>query len=291
MQGRIIKGIAGFYYIQTEEKLYECKAKGIFRKEKTKPLVGDWVEMEILDEENCIGNIQKIMRRNNSLIRPAVANVDQALVIFAAVKPEPNLNLLDRFLIHMEQQGIPCKICFNKCDLADEARIKQLEKMYRPAGYELFFVSAKEKKHVDLVKEALRGKITTVAGPSGVGKSSLINCLQEHVCMETGKISEKIERGKHTTRHAQLIEVAADSYIVDTPGFSSLSVELFEADQIRNLYPEFGQYENRCRFTGCSHTHEPSCGVKEAVAQQNISETRYQNYMQIYEECKNKRRY
>lgn len=291
MQGRIIKGIAGFYYIQTEKNLYECKAKGIFRKDKTKPLVGDLVELEVLDEEHKIGNIQKIFKRKNSLIRPAVANVDQALVIFAATKPEPNLNLLDRFLISMEQQAIPCIICFNKCDLADEEKIAELKSIYEPAGYELYFVSAKEEMGIDQVKEALLGKVTTVAGPSGVGKSSLINRLQEQVCMETGNISEKIERGKHTTRHAQLIEIAHDSYIVDTPGFSSLSVECMEEEQIRMLYPEFEEYEPQCRFNGCSHTHEPSCGVKDAVSEQKISEIRYNNYKQIYDECKNKRRY
>ena len=291
MQGRIIKGIAGFYYIQTETNLYECKAKGIFRKDKTKPLVGDLVELEILDEEHKIGNIQKILKRKNFLIRPAVANVDQALVIFAATKPEPNLNLLDRFLISMEQQAIPCIICFNKCDLADEEKITELKAIYEPAGYELFFISAKEKMGIDQVKEALLGKVTTVAGPSGVGKSSLINSLQEEVCMETGNISEKIERGKHTTRHAQLIEIAHDSYIVDTPGFSSLSVECMEEEQIRMLYPEFEEYEPQCRFNGCSHIHEPSCGVKDAVSERKISEIRYNNYKQIYDECKNKRRY
>lgn len=291
MQGRIVKGIAGFYYIQTQENLYECKAKGIFRKDKTKPLVGDLVEMEILDEEHKIGNIQKIMKRKNSLIRPAVANVDQALVIFAATKPEPNLNLLDRFLMTMEQQAIPCMICFNKCDLADEEKIENLKSIYQPAGYELFFISAKEKMGVDQVKEALLGKVTTVAGPSGVGKSSFINCLQEQVCMETGNISEKIERGKHTTRHAQLIEIAHDSYIVDTPGFSSLSVDYMEAEDVKELYPEFLEYEPQCKFKGCAHIHEPSCGVKDAVAEFKISEIRYNNYKQIYEECKNKRRY
>lgn len=292
MQGRIIKGIAGFYYIQGEnQKLYECKAKGIFRKEKTKPLVGDLVQLEILDEEHGIGNIQRIIERKNTLVRPAVANVDQALVIFAITKPEPNLNLLDRFLVTMEEQEISCIICFNKCDLTQNEKIEELKNIYQPAGYELHFISAKEKEGIDEVRDALLEKVTTVAGPSGVGKSSLINCLQKQICMETGNISEKIERGKHTTRHAQLIEIAKDSYIVDTPGFSSLSVEYMDAERIKALYPEFQEFEAMCKFAGCSHIHEPVCGVKNGVAEEKISEIRYRNYMQIYEECKNKRRY
>lgn len=292
MQGRIIKGIAGFYYIQGEnQKLYECKAKGIFRKEKTKPLVGDLVQLEILDEEHGIGNIQRIIERKNTLVRPAVANVDQALVIFAITKPEPNLNLLDRFLVTMEEQEISCIICFNKCDLTQKEKIDELKNIYQPAGYELHFISAKEKEGIDGVRDALLEKVTTVAGPSGVGKSSLINCLQKQICMETGNISEKIERGKHTTRHAQLIEIAKDSYIVDTPGFSSLSVEYMDAERIKALYPEFQEFEAMCKFAGCSHIHEPVCGVKNGVAEEKISEIRYRNYMQIYEECKNKRRY
>ncbi|MBO6015360.1 MAG: ribosome small subunit-dependent GTPase A [Lachnospiraceae bacterium] len=292
MRGRIIKGIAGFYYVDAEDgQLYECKARGIFRKEKMKPLVGDLVEIEILDQAERTGNLIRIQERRNQLIRPAVSNVDQALVIFAATSPEPNLNLLDRFLITMEERGIPAVICFNKCDLVTPDQVRMLRGIYEPAGYELHFISVKHQSGIDEIGELLKGKVTTVAGPSGVGKSSLMNILQEHTHMEVGSISDKIERGKHTTRHAQLIQLEPGSYLVDTPGFSSLSVEHLTPESVRAFFPEIDRMEGQCRFHGCVHIHEPSCGVKSAVEQGDISRQRYENYLQIYEECKNKRRY
>jgi len=292
MHGRIIKGIAGFYYVQTESQdIYECKAKGIFRKEKTKPLVGDLVAIEVLDETEKKGNLVEICSRKNQLIRPAAANVDQALVIFAAAMPQPNLNLLDRFLITMQEREIRTVICFNKCDLVSEEQVCYLRSVYELAGYELHFISVKTENGIREIKELLRGKVTAVAGPSGVGKSSLMNCLQEQVYMEIGSISDKIDRGKHTTRHAQLIQVAHDSYIVDTPGFSSLAVDHLQPEEVREYFPEFFKPSESCRFVGCAHIQEPSCGVKEAVLGGRISRQRYENYVQIYEECKNKRRY
>ena len=295
MQGRIIKGIAGFYYVYdvVESVIYECKAKGIFRKEKIKPLVGDLVEYEILDAEEKTGNIIRILPRKNELIRPAVANIDQALVVFAVKKPDPHFNLLDRFLVMMERQEIPVIICFNKKDIADEPEIESLEKTYEACGYRVIFASAREGENILEIKEALKGKTTTVAGPSGVGKSSLINCLQENVNMETGSISRKIERGKHTTRHSELIPIDEDSYIMDTPGFSSLFVERMEKEELRFHYPEFVEYEGKCRFQGCVHVHEPECAVKQAVEEGKIHRQRYENYVSFYEELKEqeKRRY
>lgn len=287
-----MKGIAGFYYVNTGTRdIYECKAKGIFRKEKTKPLVGDQVEIEILSEAEKTGNIVKIHERKNELIRPAVANIDQALVVFAAAMPEPNLNLLDRFLLTMEKQEIRAVICFNKCDLADEEQLNYLRSVYEPTGYELHLISVKKEEGIAEIRQLLQGRITTVAGPSGVGKSSLMNLLQDEICMQTGSISDKIERGKHTTRHAQLIQVAPESYIVDTPGFSSLAVDSLQPEEVRRFFVEFADYEDACRFQGCAHIHEPSCGVKDAVSGGSISPQRYENYKQIYEECKSKRRY
>lgn len=292
MQGKIIKGIAGFYYVHVEEHgIYECKAKGIFRKDHVKPLVGDDVIADILDEAQMLGNIREILPRKNALVRPAVANVDQALVIFAIVKPNPNFNLLDRFLIRMERQQLPTIICFNKQDIASAQEKEALQKAYETCGYRVCFVSALENEGLAQVRELLAGKTTTVAGPSGVGKSSLINQLAPKANMETGAISEKIERGKHTTRHSEIIALGDATYIVDTPGFTSLDISEITKEELGNFYPEFVQYEPYCKFSGCAHISEPSCGVKNAVEEGKISRVRYENYKVLYQELKEIKRY
>ena len=280
MKGKIVKGISGFYYVHVAETgIYECKAKGIFRNQKIKPLVGDDVEIVVLDEEKKIGNVEKILPRTRELIRPAVANIDMALVIFAAAKPDPNINLLDRFLCMMEYQKVPVTICFNKCELVTEEQREVLRKIYKLAGYELLFTSAKTQENVEKLKSVLQGKMTAVAGPSGVGKSSLINDLQDAVQMQTGGISDKIERGKHTTRHSQIIPIAENTYIKDTPGFSSMDLPGFSKEDLWTCYPEFVRFEPGCRFFGCSHIGEPDCGVKTALAEGKISQVRYDNYV------------
>lgn len=292
MQGKIVKGIAGFYYVHVVESgLYECKAKGVFRKEKIKPLVGDQVEIDVLDENEKKGNIIEILERKNELIRPAVANIDQALVVFAVTKPKPHFNLLDRFLIMMESKDIPVILCFNKKDIATEPDIQQLKDIYEKCGYQMVFTSALEEENIEEVKGLLKGKTTAIAGPSGVGKSSLINIFQPDAKMETGSISEKIERGKHTTRHSELIWIEDDTYIMDTPGFSSLYTNEFEKEELKYYFTEFEPYEGECRFQGCDHVHEPGCAVKEALEEGKIHPIRYENYLEMYKELKEKRRY
>lgn len=292
MQGKIIKGIAGFYYVHVVESgLYECKAKGVFRKEKIKPLVGDMVEIDVLDESEKKGNIVDILPRKNELIRPAVANIDQALVVFAVTKPKPHFNLLDRFLIMMESKDIPVILCFNKKDIATEPEIQKLKDIYETCGYQMVFTSAIQEENVSQLKELLKGKTTAIAGPSGVGKSSLINILQPGAKMETGSISEKIERGKHTTRHSELIWIEDDTYIMDTPGFSSLYTNDFEKEELKFYFTEFAPFEGQCRFQGCDHVHEPGCAVKDALEEGKIHPVRYENYLEMYQELKEKRRY
>ena len=292
MQGKIIKGIAGFYYIYAEDgNIYECKAKGIFRKDNFKPLVGDNVEITVLNEEEKEGSVTSILPRRYSLIRPAVANVDQAFLIFAMENPKPNFLLLDRFLIMMKQQEIPAVICFNKKDVGEKEEMEKLYEIYTGCGYRVVLSSTYEGEGMDEIHEILKGKTTVVAGPSGVGKSSITNCMQGEVQMETGEISKKLKRGKHTTRHSQVIPVEKNTFLVDTPGFSSLYLTDMKEEQLRDYFPEFVMYEPQCRFQGCMHIHEPGCAVKKALSEGKISQQRYDNYLALYEELKEKRRY
>lgn len=292
MQGKIIKGIAGFYYIYAEDgNVYECKAKGIFRKDNFKPLVGDNVEITVLNEVEKEGSVTSILPRRNSLIRPAVANVDQAFLIFAMENPKPNFLLLDRFLIMMKQQEIPAVICFNKKDVGEKEEMEKLYEIYTGCGYRVVLSSTYEGEGMDEIHEILKGKTTVVAGPSGVGKSSITNCMQGEVQMETGEISKKLKRGKHTTRHSQVIPVEKNTFLVDTPGFSSLYLTDMKEEELRDYFPEFVMYEPQCRFQGCMHIHEPGCAVKKALSEGKISQQRYDNYLALYEELKEKRRY
>lgn len=292
MTGKIIKGIAGFYYVHDgHETVYECRAKGIFRSRGIKPVVGDNVEFVVLDEEKAEGSIEEILPRKNVLVRPASANVDQALVVFAITQPEPNLNLLDRFLIMMGAQEIPVKICFNKTDLGEKDRQEEYRKTYEQAGYPVLFVSSREEVGVERIREVLRGKTTILAGPSGVGKSSLTNQILPKAVMETGSISEKIKRGKHTTRHAELFCVEENTYLCDTPGFSSMYLEDIESGALKYYFPEFEPFADACKFQAdCVHIGEPVCGVKDALESGKLSESRYENYRILYQELKEKER-
>lgn len=291
MQGRIVKGIAGFYYVDTRAGLIECKAKGVFRKDGKKPLVGDEVELELVDEGKRQGSITELLPRKSQLIRPAIANIDQALLIFAMTKPAPNYNLLDRFLITMERQQLPCVLCFNKADAASREEQGKLLSQYGACGCPVLFVSAKCRQGFEELERELEGKITVMAGPSGVGKSTLINALYPDACMETGEISRKIDRGRHTTRHTQLFPLGENTYLCDTPGFTSLSLGEMEKEELAGYYPEFALWEEKCRFKGCSHIGEPDCGVKQALSEGKISRMRYDNYVLLYEELKNRKRY
>ncbi|TCT16949.1 ribosome biogenesis GTPase [Natranaerovirga pectinivora] len=292
MLGKIIKGIAGFYYVHIPtEGVYECKAKGIFRKDNIKPLVGDNVEVEILDKDNFLGNIVKIMPRKNELIRPLVSNIDQVIIVFAVTDPDPNYNLLDRFLVAIEKENIDIIICFNKIDILDEVKVNNIISVYKNVGYKVITTSTLKIEGIDNIKDVLKDKTSVFAGPSGVGKSSILNELQDKVKMETGEISAKIKRGKHTTRHAELMSFDDTSYIVDTPGFSSIFLNEIEAKDLREYFIEFLKYNDQCKFQTCVHINEPQCGVKEALNNGQINQNRYDSYKMIYDEIKDQRRW
>ena len=291
MTGRIVKGVAGvFTVVAGDETRYECKAKGIFKKRGITPLVGDEAEFEITDEACFEGNILKVLERKNELIRPACANIDQVLVIFAVTDPEPNFNLLDRFLISMQKQSVPCIICFNKKDIADEERIRSIAANYEACGIEVFFCSVFKEDGTEMIRKLLEGKTTILAGPSGVGKSSMMNLMFPDAGMEIGELSEKIKRGKQTTRHTELIKIGKDTYLCDSPGFSSLFLDSMDPKELKNYFPEFKKYSEECRFITCNHINEPDCAVKAALETGSISRMRYDNYCLLYNELeKNKK--
>lgn len=287
MKGKIIKGIGGFYYVKTPEGLIECKARGKFRHKDMKPMVGDDVEIEI---SNGKGVIEDIFERKSQLIRPTVANVTQAFVVFAVKNPDINFDLLNRFLILCEHNNIEAIVCLNKVDLVSEEEKEAIRKKIVDIGYEVLYINAKKGIGIELLKERLSGNETVLCGPSGAGKSTLINTLTEKYHMETGEVSEKIGRGKHTTRHSELIDVV-DGYIVDTPGFSTLEVNFIEKEDLRYSFPEFLEYNNLCKYRGCLHYKEPNCAVKEAVEKGKINKYRYDFYVRTLEEKMDGRKY
>ena len=290
MRGRIIKGVGGLYDVHVGgDRIYACRARGIFRKKKIRPNVGDYVEIEILSEQDMEGSITVIHERRNSLIRPMVANVDQALLVFAFHEPEPNYYLLNTFLVMMEQQGVPVILCFNKTDLSSPEERDYVRESFRGSGVQLHTICARS-DDTESIGKLLLGKTTVLAGPSGVGKSSLLNRISGTFSMETGDVSEKIKRGKHTTRHSELIYIGDDSYLVDTPGFSSLDLADMEKEDLKQYFPEFS-YCEPCRFLDCLHINEPDCAVKQAVEEGRISSLRYDNYRLMFENLSAKRKW
>ena len=293
INGKIIKGIGGFYYVDTENGLYECRARGIFRKNKITPLVGDRVSISVVDEENKKGVVEEIEERDTELVRPPIANVDKALIVFAIKNPSPNLSLLDRFIVLAEKENLEIVIVFTKVDLdADGELLEELKSIYEVSGYKVIPVSNKLKLNIDKIKEELKENTVVFAGPSGVGKSSLLNEVDKNFELKTGEVSDKIKRGKHTTRHAELLKLECGGMVADTPGFSSLTLDDTDESELKEYFIEFDKYDD-CRFgSRCIHENEPSCAVKEAVENGEISKKRYESYIQLLNEIRSgKRRY
>ncbi len=285
LNGTITKGIGGFYYISTDDGVYECRARGKFRKEGIKPTVGDHVQISIIDEANKKGSLDVIEERKNCLIRPRVSNIDQAVIVFSAVSPDFNPDIMDRFIVLAEQQKLKILVCINKIDIDTKEKYKKICEIYSNAGFDVLAVSAEKNIGIDLLKEKLRGKISVLAGPSGVGKSSILNAIDPDVKAQVGSISRKIERGRHTTRQSELITLESDTYLVDSPGFTSLDMTGIDPEELENYFREFEPYLKDCRYTGCKHINEDSryCGIKARVGE-NISESRYLRYKDIYNE-------
>ena len=278
--GRILRSISGFYDVQTEEGLITCRARGILRKQGITPLTGDFVE---ISREKNKGMVEKVLPRRNSFVRPAVANVD-ALVVFAAnVNPVTEPFLIDRVAAIAGDQNVQVILCVNKCDL-DPAR--DLVRIYKHAGFSVISTSAETGEGVEKLAAAIAGKLTAFTGNSGVGKSSVLNRLCPELNLATGEVSEKLGRGRHTTRHVELYKLGEDTYVADTPGFSSFDTDQMEVILKENLqyaFPDFGPYVGKCRFDDCSHRKEPDCAVRAALEKGEIELTRYDSYLKLYE--------
>lgn len=291
LEGTIVKGIGGFYYVDTTEGIYECRARGVFRKKKITPLIGDKVLIRLSEEDNT-GYIEEICDRQSQLIRPSVANVTQVIIVMSVEKPAINYWLLDRFLIMAEHENLNIQICINKTEIGEDDKIRLIDEIYEKAGYQIIKTSTKTGEGISDLKKVLENNITVFAGPSGVGKSSLLNQIQPNLNLKTGDVSKKTTHGKHTTRHVELIDLDSNGYVIDSPGFSSLDLEFIESEvELGQYFREINKYSNKCKFIGCLHNREPGCEVKAQVEKENISNIRYENYLLFLKEIRNVRRY
>ncbi len=291
IEGIIIRGVGGNYYVDTGDNLVECRARGLFRLKNIKPLVGDRVLIRLTVEDEHAGYIEEIMERTNEMSRPPVANAQQLLIFFAVTNPEPSFLLLDKLLIAAETNSLKPVICFNKCDLADDKLKKEYENIFVNTGYRVVFTSKYDENSLIELKSILKDKLSVFSGPSGVGKSSVMNAVQPDFQLKTGEISDKLKRGRHTTRHAEIYKLSFGGYVVDTPGFSSFELEGIGEFDLKEYYPEIKKFDDGCRFADCLHFKEPNCIIKDAVNEGLISQTRYNNYVRLLEDIRKIKQY
>lgn len=288
MKGLIIKGIGGFYYVKTDQGIFQAKGRGIFKKQGITLSVGDNVDIQVLEDGDAV--INELFPRKNQFIRPAIANIDTFVVVFSATKPKPNFHLIDKFLIMAEMHDIEPVICVNKCDLAKEEQLVEIREIYKNV-YPLIETSGKTGKGISKLLGLLEGKKVALAGPSGVGKSTITNLIIPEANMETGDISQKTLRGKHTTRHVEIFEAFGGGLIFDTPGFTSFDILEANEANLMEFYPEIARYNGQCRFDNCRHISEPECAVREAAKAGEFSYLRYESYLANMEEIKKKKKY
>ncbi|TGB04888.1 ribosome small subunit-dependent GTPase A [Halobacillus salinus] len=287
--GKIIKALSGFYYVLAEGEVYQCRGRGNFRKKKVTPLVGDIVEFKADNKEE--GYILSIEDRKNEFVRPPISNVDQAMIVTSAIKPDFNALLLDRFLVLVEAKRIEPFIVISKMDQLSDGEIEEMERyrdLYEGIGYGVVLSSVSDESSIDQIQSHLAERTTVIAGQSGVGKSSILNSIDPRLAIDTDDISESLGRGKHTTRHVELYEISG-GLVADTPGFSSLEFGDLELEQLPECFPEFVEVQNDCKFRGCLHNKEPKCAVKTCVEEGSISKQRYDHYLQFLDEIQNRK--
>ena len=283
MTGKLIKGVGGLYIVDAEQGTFECSVRGIFRKRNIVPTVGDFVDIQVIDEKEFKGNIVEIKKRKNSFVRPRVVNVDQTIIVISAINPSINYDLLDRTIVLAEEQGTEIAICINKIDLGNRSEAEAIQEIYTKIGYNVVFTSNTQDQGIEELEQVLFGKTSVFSGLSGVGKSSLTNKVLSENRMATGYLSEKMGKGKHTTRHSELIKINENSFIVDSPGFSSLSLSHIKPRELSNLFREFRAFAGGCRFNDCMHLDEPGCEVKSQQGRA-INDNRYNRYINFMAE-------
>jgi ribosome biogenesis GTPase len=288
IKGLIVKGIGGFYYVKTDEQVYQCRARGIFRDQGVTPMIGDIVDIEVQDDGDAV--VDRIYPRKNEFLRPPVSNIDMMVVVAAAARPKPNTAVIDKLLVAAEKSSVEIMICINKIDIAEPQIVAGLKEIYEKI-YPLVLVSGKTGEGIDGLKEHLAGKRSAFAGPSGAGKSTLLNRLQPSIEAETGSVSSKTKRGRHTTRHVEIFDMDFGGMVYDTPGFTSFDTSDADLGELQFYFPEMRPYIGKCRYDNCRHLKEPDCAVTAAVEAGKISRSRYDSYTAQYKDIEEKNKY